>query len=205
MRSYFLVLGTKTKGLPTRSLSCGHAGDTSQRHRVKNERLAGKRPSHSHFVAKVFQSSRKMSPQPTPQAAVPPTRPSTNLSAIPPRYHSQVTIIVGLISDLKKAIDDFLAKIENALHVPYDAARARKDFETISSMLVNLEKVMEERDILHMRDRDYIGPGKPNGSTIDELVDKAMTQKTTVDAEFHKLTSAAAAAANAAVGARWGV
>ncbi|KAI0563230.1 hypothetical protein FGB62_44g118 [Gracilaria domingensis] len=132
--------------------------------------------------------------------------------AVQPRHHSQAAAILRAIGDLKKAIDDFLNKIrpsifsasENALYVPYDAGRARKDFDTLSTMLLNLEKIIEERDILHMRDRDYIGPGKPNGSTIEELLDRAVKQKNTVDAEFHKLTSAAAAAANAAAAAsRW--
>lgn len=95
---------------------------------------------------------------------------------------------------------------DSALYVPYDAARARQDFETINAMILNLGKIMEERDILHMRERDFIGPGKPNGSTVEELMDRAMKQKNEVDAQFHKLTSAAASASNAAAASsRWQV
>lgn len=95
---------------------------------------------------------------------------------------------------------------DSALYVPYDAARARHDFETINAMVLNLDKIMEERDIMHMRERDFIGPGKTNGSTVEELMDRAGKQKNEVDAQFHKLASAVASAANAAAAtSRWRV
>lgn len=77
------------------------------------------------------------------------------------------------------------------MHTPYDLAKAQKDYEQIAMALAIIEKSMEERDMLNVSDKDVVVIG---GVTLEELHQRAVLHKSTVDAEFQKIATAASLA-----------
>lgn len=60
--------------------------------------------------------------------------------------------------------------------------------------LAIIEKGMEDRDMLNVCDTDVVNASKQGGTGLDELLQSAVSQKSTVDAEFQKVATAADAA-----------
>eukprot|EP00177_Eucheuma_denticulatum_P001089 GFKZ01001984.1.p2 GENE.GFKZ01001984.1~~GFKZ01001984.1.p2 ORF type:complete len:147 (+),score=40.36 GFKZ01001984.1:101-541(+) len=122
------------------------------------------------------------------------------------------------ILDLRKLIEDFLDRIENALYDRYELSKAQKDYEKIVMALDIIEKSMADHDMLNVSDTDLVkSSSQPNVSrdmldvgqgdvkqgemaaNLEELYQRAVAEKFKVDAEFDKIgvaTSAATAEAN---------
>lgn len=83
---------------------------------------------------------------------------------------------------------------EGSLHTPYELSKARKDYEAIAVAIKIIEKSMEDRDMLNVSDQDVAVSTKSGGKGLDELVQRAVSQKSMVDAEFQKVAAAADAA-----------
>lgn len=115
-------------------------------------------------------------------------RAPSNLQPPPTRQPTPQFSCVRSIADFSKLIDEFLSRIENALYTPYTVSRAQKDYESIVVALAVVQKGMEEKDMLHVSDKDQ-------GETVESLLTKAVTEKGKVDEEFQRISTAAAAAA----------
>lgn len=106
--------------------------------------------------------------------------------------------------DLRRLIDDFLTKVENALYTPYDLIQAQKDYEQIVYALDVIEKSMSERDMLNVTDKDLLikqptsqqpqPQQQQQPVTLEQLHQRAVVYKSTVDADFQKIAAAASVA-----------
>jgi len=80
------------------------------------------------------------------------------------------------------------------LHTPYDLATAQKDYEMIAVALAKVEKGMEDRNMLFVTDKDMMSSSNSGGQSPDELLQRALAQKTSVDTDFQKIATAASTA-----------
>lgn len=104
------------------------------------------------------------------------------------------SVSIRSIADLEKLIEDFLRNIEGALHTPYELASAQKDYEMIIVALAKVERGMEERNMLHVTEMDKMRVNDENGQTADQLLQRALVEKTNADTDFQKIATAASAA-----------
>lgn len=81
---------------------------------------------------------------------------------------------------------------ECALHTPYDISHAQKDYEAILVALTQVQKNLEEKDILNISPTDKLSD--KTEPAVLALLEKAVEQKSAVDSEFEKMLDAARAA-----------
>lgn len=108
----------------------------------------------------------------------------------------------------------FTATSEGALRTTYELPKAQEDYEHIVKALDIIEKNMADRDMLNVSDKDVLksstakegaenrdmldvvkidGKPAPIGVSPDELLQRAVMEKSVIDAEFVKISSAAQA------------
>lgn len=114
---------------------------------------------------------------------------------------------------MRKLIEDFLDRIENALYDHYELSKAQKDYEKIVMALDIIEKSMADHDMLNVSDKDLVkSSSHPNitrdmldvaqghakhaklAPNLEELYQRAVAEKFSVDAEFDKIGIATSAA-----------
>lgn len=97
---------------------------------------------------------------------------------------------------------------EGSLHVAYNPSRAQKDYDKIIQTLDELEKHMSEHDMLNATTHDInkSGLGAAAAASLkdiptigiannmEELLERAVKEKTSIDVDYGKVEEAAAAA-----------
>lgn len=89
------------------------------------------------------------------------------------------------------------AHSESALHIPYDVAHAQKDYEAIVVALTQLHSTLHQGDTLNASPADNLNltkGGTATPATLDDMLHKAVSQKSEVDAAFEKIFTPASTA-----------